>query len=248
MILNLARELKVQMRLLRNMLQISNACMPKHIRIETVELSKKTLCEDSWMVCEIMRPALKSNIIKSQMTLTRLYITPSTLSIENEEVLMKPRKEKKFRDTQGEQENPSDDEEAFGTDEEDNRALRVPSKSDKPLPKKTNRVNLQGEQAKTDETGQIDSMKMITETRDLVQTLVNHLTNQDSSNTGKKNQLQANAGFSRRGKVQCYACQEFGHMARDCPSRLGKSGSNTGSGRGNTASLNRGEREAGINL
>ena len=90
-------------------------------------------------------------------------------------------------------------------------------------------------------------MKIITETRDLMQTLVSNLTNQESSNTGKRNQQQANAGFSRRGKVQCYACQEFGHMARDCPSRLGRLGSNTSNGRGNTASLNQGQREAGIN-
>ena len=90
-------------------------------------------------------------------------------------------------------------------------------------------------------------MKMITETRDLVQTLVSHLTNQESSNSGKKNQQQANAGFSRRKIVKCYECQKFRHLARDCPSRLGRSGSNTGSGRGNAAFLNQGQREAGRN-
>ena len=52
-----------QMRLRGNTLQISNSCMPKHTRIDIVELSKKTLCEDFWTVCEIMRPALKSNIV-----------------------------------------------------------------------------------------------------------------------------------------------------------------------------------------
>ena len=99
------------------------------------------------------------------------------------------------RRTSLEQDSPSDDEETFETDEEDNRALRVPAKTDKPLPKKTNRANQQGEQAKTDATEQIDSMKKITETRDLVHTLVSHLTNQESSDTGKKNQQQANVVF-----------------------------------------------------
>ena len=127
-----------------------------------------------------------------------------------------PEQEKKFnryaRRTSLEKDSPSDDEETFETDEKD-RALNVPAKTKKPLPNKTNRANQLGEQAETDATRQIDSMKMITKTRILVQILVNHLTNQESSDTGKKNQLQANAGFSRRGKTQCYACQKFGHMA-----------------------------------
>ena len=154
------------------------------------------------------------------------------------------RRFKKYaRRTSLELDSPSDDEENFESDEDDIRALRVPAKTDKTLPKKTNRSNTQGEQGKVEATGPSDSMKMITETRELLQTLVSQLTNKESSDTGKKYQQQANAGFSRRGKIQCYACQEFGHMARECPTKLGKPGPNIGYGRGNIPSPNQGQME-----
>ena len=155
--------------------------------------------------------------------------------------------EKRFkkyaRRTSLELDSPSDDEENFESDEDDIRALRVPAKTDKTLPKKTNRSNTQGEQGKVEATGPSDSMKMITKTRELLQTLVSQLTNKESSDTGKKYQQQANAGFSRRGKIQCYACQDFGHMARECPTKLGKPGPNIGYGRGNIPSPNQGQME-----
>ena len=155
--------------------------------------------------------------------------------------------EKRFkkyaRRTNLELDSPSDEEESYDSDQEGNRAYRVPVKTDKNYPKKTTRSSQQGEQGKSDATGTSDSMKVITETRDLLQTLVSHMTNQDSSDANKKSPQQTNAGFSRRGKVQCYACQEFGHFAKDCPTRSGKSGSSASNGRG----PNQGLREAGRN-
>ena len=88
-------------------------------------------------------------------------------------------------------------------------------------------------------------MNMITETRDLLQTLVSQLANQQGSGVSKSQQ-QTNAGFARRGNVQCYACKLTGHFARDCPNRAGNqegsrntgSGAFTGQQQGNNRPLN----------
>ena len=106
------------------MLQILNACMPKHTRIETVELSKKTLCEDFWTVCEIMRPALKLNIIRDDTDEAVCHVVNF---IHTRRRSSRETQEKKFkryaRRTSLEQDSPSDDEVTFETGEEDNRAL-----------------------------------------------------------------------------------------------------------------------------
>ena len=81
------------------------------------------------------------------------------------------------RRTNVELDNPSDEDEDYESDQEGNRAYRVPVKTDKNNPKKTSRDSQQREQSKTDATGPSDSMKMITETRDLLQTFVSQLTN-----------------------------------------------------------------------
>ena len=154
--------------------------------------------------------------------------------------------EKRFkkyaRRTSLEYDYPSGGEETYETDDEDNRALRIPAKTDKPESKKTNRSGQQVEQAGRNATGENDSMEVLTETRDLVQTLVSHLQDQANSNAGKKSQQQENAGFSRRGKVQCYGCREFGHIAKDCPSKSDRTGSNTRNVRRNVPSQHQGQQ------
>ena len=70
-------------------------------------------------------------------------------------------------------------------------------------------------------------MKMITETKDLLQTLVSPLAKKDSSNTCMKTQQQTVAS---KVKIQFYACYELGHFARDCPTR--QSCSNEGNRKG----------------
>ena len=158
------------------------------------------------------------------------------------------RRFKKYaRRTNLEHDDQSDEEDNFESDDEVNRAYRIPVKTDKNIVKKSNRSNQQGEPGKTDASGQSASMKMITETRDLLQTLVSQLTNKDSSNTGMKCQQQISAGFSNKGKIQCYACHELGHFARDCPTRSRQSNSNEGNRKGNIPWPNQSQGESGRN-
>ena len=158
------------------------------------------------------------------------------------------RRFKKYaRRTNLEHADQSDEEDNFESDDEVNRAYRVPAKTDKNVAKKPNRSNQQGEQGKTDASGQSDSMKMITETRDLLQTLVSQLTKKESSNTGMKSQQQISTGFSSKGKIQCYACHELGHFARDCPTRSRQSDSNEGNRTDNIPWPNQSQGESGTN-
>ena len=125
----------------------------------------------------------------------------------------------------------SSETEEVGETEDDHRALRVPFKYDKPQSNKTNTTSQQREQVSSGAT-EPNSMKVLTE---LVQTLVSQLNNQPSTSEGKKTQPQGNGGFVGRRKIQCYGCEEFGHIKRDCP-KSDKSGNNTGSGRGMSTS------------
>ena len=82
--------------------------------------------------------------------------------------------EKRFkkyaRRTSLEYDGSSDEEEAYETAVEDNRALRIPAKTDKPLMKKPNRTSQQVEQTDGNALCQNDSTKVLMETRDLIQT------------------------------------------------------------------------------
>ena len=99
-----------------------------------------------------------------------------------------------------EQDSPSDDEETFETDEEDNIALRVPAKTKLCKRRQTEPISRENKLKLMQQDRLTQIMKMITETSGLVQTLVSHLMNQESNNTSKKNQQQANADFQEKGK------------------------------------------------
>ena len=132
------------------------------------------------------------------------------------------------RRTNQEFDRQSDDEETTETEEEDNHAYRIPGKADKHLPGKIHRTGQQTDQTHGKSTEQADSMKVLQETRDLVQALVSQLKGQGANNAGIRF-LQENAGFlGGRRKVQCYGCREMGHIIRDCPKRPGKSGDSYG--------------------
>ena len=148
------------------------------------------------------------------------------------------------RRTSLEYDSPSEGEALCETDEEEDRARRIPVKTDKPQARKTNKTDQQIQQANTATTEKNDSMMVLT---DLIQTLVSQLKNQSSTTDRKPNQQQGKAGFSGRNKIQCYGCKEFGHIIRDCP-KSDRLGSNTERGRGKPTSQLQGQPQLGNSL
>ena len=123
------------------------------------------------------------------------------------------------------------EEDTFNEEEqEEEHEYRVPTKQEGSQIKKNHRKDLRTENTTEQSTAQGDS-KVLTEMRDLVQTLVSQLKSQANGELGKKPQ-QGGTGFGRRENVQCYACKLRGHFARDCPNKTGnQEGSrNTGPG------------------
>ena len=122
----------------------------------------------------------------------------------------------------------NDDEETTETEEKDNHAYRIPGKADKHLPGKIHRTGQQTDQTHGKSTEQADSMKVLQETRDLVQALVSQLKGQGTNDAGIRISQEMQAFSGGRRNVQSYACSEMGHIIRDCQKRPGKSGNSNG--------------------
>lgn len=135
------------------------------------------------------------------------------------------------RRTNPEYDSPSEGEAPYESDEDEERACRIPAKTDKPQARKTNKPDQPMQKGNTAAAGKDDSMKVLT---DLVQTLVSQLKNQSTTTDRKQSNQQSNTGFSGRNKIRCYGCLEFGHIVRDCP-KTNRSGSNTDRGRGKSS-------------
>ena len=72
--------------------------------------------------------------------------------------------------------------------------------------KQTNRANRNVEQNGTIATDQTDALKVLTETRELYQTLVNQINSQASSDSSKITQQEGAAQTGRR-RFQYYGCK-----------------------------------------
>ncbi|MCG8035183.1 MAG: CCHC-type zinc finger protein, partial [Candidatus Thiodiazotropha taylori] len=140
--------------------------------------------------------------------------------------------EKRFkkyaRRTNLEYEGPSENEDLYETDEEQDRVYRVPAKPEKSQSKKMSGSEQQtGQSGLTSPASQTETMKVLNETRDLVQALVTQIKDQVVRDTSKSGQPD-NATQSGRRKIVCYGCQQPGHIIRDCPhktsNRLDKNG------------------------
>ena len=71
---------------------------------------------------------------------------------------------------------------------------------------------------------QVDSIKVLQETRDMVQALVSQLKGQAISDAGIRIQ-QENRGFTDgRRSVRCYRYREIGHITRDFPKKPSRPG------------------------
>ncbi|MEW8545026.1 MAG: hypothetical protein AB2693_15995, partial [Candidatus Thiodiazotropha sp.] len=136
------------------------------------------------------------------------------------QVTLGDKKFKKYlRRTNLECDGPSEGEELYESDEEQDRVYRVPASSEKPQSRKPLRTGQSVQQAEAKANAPTDSMKVLTETRDLVQALVTQI--KEQSQTGKKVQ-QDNTSQVGKKRFVCYGCQQPNHILRDCPNRAGK--------------------------
>ena len=125
------------------------------------------------------------------------------------------KKPKKYaRRANYEEEGPIEAEELCETDEELDRAYRVPARSEKQQPRKTLKSEPNTEQKQhASSSAESDAMKVLNETKELIQTLVTQMKETAQQDQGKKQQEHA------KRKVVCYSCQQVGHFSRDCPSK-----------------------------
>ena len=108
------------------------------------------------------------------------------------------------RRTSSEYNGMSEEETFVEEEQEEEHAYRVPAKQEASQIKKNLRKDLRTEQTTEQSKAQVDSMKVLTETRDLMQELVTQLKSQAKGEFSKKPQ-QAGTSFGGRGNVQCYA-------------------------------------------
>ena len=136
----------------------------------------------------------------------------------------------------------SGDEDTPDAEVENNHAYRVQGKTDKRLPGKMYRAGQQTEEAQVKTTEQVDSIKVLQETRDMIQALVSQLKGQGMNDACMRIQ-QGNRGFlGGRQSVQCYGCREIGHIIRDCPKKPSRPGDSNGNSK-REEGLQQGQRQ-----
>ena len=134
---------------------------------------------------------------------------------------------KHARRTNFEDEGQSEAEELYETDEELDRAYRVPTRSERQHPKNTHQSEPQTEQKQhSSSTTESETIKVLSETKDLIQMLVTQMKEQSLRDPGKK--MQGNG----RRRVVCYGCQQVGHVLRDCPNKKLEGKGNRGTNEG----------------
>ena len=127
------------------------------------------------------------------------------------------RKLKKYARRATEEKYYDTDEECCSDTEEPEHVYRVPQKSERPVTK-----NPKSQEAKSekDESESEIQLKLLTETRDLMQTLVTQIAAIANGQQGTQIS-QTRSNQPRRGVV-CFKCNEEGHVIRDCPRKTAR--------------------------
>ena len=149
------------------------------------------------------------------------------------------RKLKKYARRAAEDKYYDTDEECCSDTEEPEHVYRVPQKSERPVTKNPKSQEVKSEK---DESESEIQLKLLTETRDLIQSLVTQIT--AIANGQQGTQISQTRNNQRRRGVVCFKCNEEGHVIRDCPRKTARTDdANSGDQSRNPVSYNRSNNE-----
>ena len=138
--------------------------------------------------------------------------------------------EKKFKKyaRRASEETPYETEEEYlpEENEEEDHAFRVPIKSEKSSTKKQIKQEKIAENVEGVAESPKDAIKILTETRELMQRLMTQVNNIANRNQNTQIPQQRTSQMPRRGIV-CYGCNESGHVVRECPHKTNKASAHT---------------------
>lgn len=158
--------------------------------------------------------------------------------------------EKKFKKyaRRASEETPYETEEEYlpEDNEEEDHAFRVPVKSDKSSTKKPIKQEKIAENTESVAESPKDTMKILTETRELMQSLMTQVTNIANRNQNTQIPQQRTSQIPRRGIV-CYGCNESGHVVRECPHKTNKASAHTVQAKNDNVVDNRRPQSSNLN-
>ncbi|MEW8546416.1 MAG: hypothetical protein AB2693_23100, partial [Candidatus Thiodiazotropha sp.] len=119
------------------------------------------------------------------------------------------------------EEDSSAGEESQDEEDELERVCRLPAKNDAAQKKKAEKTDQKKDLGNQRNITEKESMKVLTEAKDMMQSLMNQMQEIVKASNTTSTQKQEPKSFRGRNIV-CYGCSQLGHVIRECPQRNDK--------------------------